>query len=136
MLAPNLDNAVRLAIFGRRNDAPAKASEPKEVKPLPKEVKPLPKAVKPLPKAVKPLPKASEAKASEPKAVHCAECACQVNAYVVHSNGKKYCSKCYNRGNCTVCRKPLTLFDARFRKDSGELYCAGCLSLRAGCAKA
>jgi hypothetical protein len=112
MTGTKLDAAVRLAIFGRRNDAPAKASEPKEVKPLPK--------------AVKPLPKASEAKASEPKAVHCAECACQVNAYVVHSNGKEYCSKCYNRGNCTVCRKPLTLFDARFRKDSGELYCASC----------
>jgi hypothetical protein len=66
-------------------------------------------------------PKATTA----PRSVHCAKCERQVQEYVVHANGKPYCSKCYNRGTCTVCGKKLTLFDKRSREENTrKLYCA------------
>jgi len=68
-------------------------------------------------------PKATTA----PRSVHCTNCVRQVQEYVVHSNGLEYCSKCYNRGTCTVCAKTLTLFDKRsLEENTNKLYCECC----------
>ena len=78
-----------------------------------------------VPKAVEPL------RSVESHHGHCARCSKSAGldvSCVRDSAGVVYCRECYNRGNCAVCAKALTLVDVRFRvKDTGKLYCAGCV---------